>query len=140
METIRAKNPCTVPVFFQTWGKRGGDSMNCPTFHEDNWMCTFEGIQGRLTESYSTFAYLNQPAKVAPAGEGFRIYENTAALFAGDGSHPSPEGSYLTACTMLETIWGISCVGNSFTPGGVSNPGTLQTLAHQAVSGGDWDF
>ena len=84
VDAIRAKNPCTVPVFFQTWGKRDGDSMNCPTFSEDNWMCTFEGIQNRLTDSYSTFAYLTQPAKVAPAGEGFRNYGNRGALFDGN--------------------------------------------------------
>merc|ERR1712013_843284 len=66
VDTIRAKNPCTVPVFFLTWGKRDGDSQNC---NNGNYFCTFEGIQDRLTESYTTFAYLNQPARVAPAGE-----------------------------------------------------------------------
>ena len=138
VEKIRAKNPCTVPVFFQTWGKRDGDAHNCPTFHEDNWMCTFEGIQNRLTESYSTFAYLNQPAKVAPAGEGFRIYENRASLFYGDGSHPSREGSYLTACAMLEMIWGVSPVGNSYQP--VGDSVGLQEAAHTAVSNGTWSW
>merc|ERR1712106_117195 len=85
---IRAKTPCTLPVFFLTWGKRDGDSQNCA---DGNYFCTFEGIQTRLTESYSTFAYLNQPAKVAPAGEAFRNYSNRGALFTGDGSHPSAQ-------------------------------------------------
>ena len=71
VETIRAKNPCTLPVFFLTWGKRDGDSQNCAG---GNYFCTFEGIQDRLTESYTTFAYLNQPAAVAPAGEAWRLY------------------------------------------------------------------
>ena len=35
------------------------------------------------------------------------------SLFAGDGSHASSSGTYLTALTMLETIWpGVSGVGN----------------------------
>ena len=156
VDIIRAKNPCTVPVFFQTWGKRDGDSMNCPTFSEDNWMCTFEGIQTRLTDSYSTFAYLNQPAKVAPAGEGWKIYENRGALFdgkqvpgkyqfynyfhflTGDGSHPSLMGSYLTACSIFETIWGVSSVGNSYQP--VGDSAGLQAVAHQAVVNGTWSW
>merc|ERR1719250_332810 len=96
VDTIRAKNPCTVPVFFLTWGKRDGDNQNCAN---GNYFCTFEGIQDRLTESYTTFAYLNQPARVAPAGEAWRNYPNRGALFTGDGSHPSAQGTYLTACT-----------------------------------------
>eukprot|EP00090_Calanus_glacialis_P001381 TRINITY_DN10982_c0_g1_i5.p1 TRINITY_DN10982_c0_g1~~TRINITY_DN10982_c0_g1_i5.p1 ORF type:complete len:587 (-),score=157.01 TRINITY_DN10982_c0_g1_i5:46-1806(-) len=138
VDAIRAKNNCTVPVFFQTWGKRDGDSQNCPTFSEDNWMCTFEGIQNRLTDSYSTFAYLTQPAKVAPAGEGFRNYGNRAALFDGDGSHPSAMGTYLTACAILETIWGVSSVGNSYQP--VGDAAGLQAVAHQAVVNGTWSW
>ena len=38
----RNSNPCTVPVFFLTWGKRDGDSQNCAN---DNYFCSFEGIQ-----------------------------------------------------------------------------------------------
>merc|ERR1712142_583922 len=135
VDTIRSKNQCTLPVFFLTWGKRDGDSQNC---NNGNYFCSFEGIQDRLTESYSTFAYLNQPAKVAPAGEAWRTYANRAALFTGDGSHPSAQGTYLTACTMLETIWGISCVGNTYTP--VGDAATLQNLAHQTVQSRNWSW
>merc|ERR1711915_776381 len=77
VDAIRSKNQCTLPVFFLTWGKRDGDSQNC---NNGNYFCSFEGIQDRLTESYSTFAYLNQPAKVAPAGEAWRTYANRAAF------------------------------------------------------------
>jgi len=120
-------------VFFLTWGKRDGDSQNCA---DGNYFCTFEGIQNRLTESYSTFAYLNQPAKVAPAGEAFRNYSNRGALFTGDGSHPSAQGTYLTACTMLETIWGVSCVGNSYQP--VGDAAGLQALSAQTMGSRAW--
>jgi len=133
VDTIRAKNPCTVPVFFLTWGKRDGDSQNC---NSGNYFCSFEGIQDRLTESYSTFAYLNQPAKVAPAGEAWRNYPDRSSLFTGDGSHPSAKGTYLTACTMLETIWGVPCTGNSYQP--VGDAAALQALASQTVQARDW--
>jgi len=130
VEAIRSKDECTIPVFYQTWGRL--DGLGGMTFHQ---------MQDMITTSYSAFARASKPASVAPVGEAFRDFGDTRqSLYASDGSHPSPQGSYLAACTMLETIWGISCVGNSFTPGGVSKHGTLQTLATQAVSAGDWDF
>jgi len=128
-------NPCAVPVFFQTWGKRDGDKHNC---NNGNYFCSFDGIQDRLTESYSTFAYTNQPARVAPAGEAWRGYTDRASLFAGDGSHASRAGTYLTACTILETIWGVSSVGNSYQP--VGGAPALQAAAHAAVVGGAWEW
>merc|ERR1712098_719117 len=128
VDTIRAKNPCTVPVFFLTWGKRDGDTQNC---NNGNYFCTFEGIQDRLTKNYKNLACLNQPARVAPAGEAWRHYSNRDVLFVGDGSHPSPMGTYLTACTMLETIWGVPCTGNSYQP--VEDAAALQSLASQTV-------
>ena len=80
VDTIRAKNPCTVPVFFLTWGKRDGDTQNCAN---GNYFCTFEGIQDRLTKNYKNLACLNQPARVAPAGEAWRNYSNRDVLFVG---------------------------------------------------------
>ena len=80
VETIRARNPCSLPVFYLTWGKRDGDYINCNDGNL-NYLCSFEGIQDRLTESYSTYAYITQPARVAPAGEAWRDYPNRAALF-----------------------------------------------------------
>lgn len=132
---IRANDPCTLPVFFQTWGRRDGDSRNCQYYSK---ICTFDGMQDRLTRSYSTFAYVNQPAKVAPAGEAFRLVGDRGYLYTSDGSHPSAYGSYLAACTFLETIWGVSCVGNSYKP--VPNAAILQQIAHDAVLSGDWSW
>lgn len=132
---IRANNPCTMPVFFQTWGRLNGDKQNCQYYST---ICTYDGMQDRLTDSYSTFAYVNQPAKVSPAGEAFRLHGNRGVLYSGDGSHPSAAGTYLTACTFLETIWGVSCVGNSYKP--VSDADNLQRLAHAAVQNNDYSW
>ena len=136
VDAIRETNPCTRPVYYLTWGKRDGDRQNC---NNGNYFCSFEGIQDQLTEAYTTMAYVTQPASVAPAGEAWRNYTNRDSLFAGDGSHPSKSGKYLTACTMLETIWpGVSCVGNSYQP--VSDAAALQTLAHDTVTSRTWSW
>ena len=82
VQAMRAANPCTVPIFYQTWGKRDGDTNNCQNGATS--LCTFEGIQDQLTESYNTFAYVNQPAKVAPAGEAWRTYSDRNSLFGGE--------------------------------------------------------
>merc|ERR1712223_2213708 len=37
---IKATNPCIIPLFYQTWGKRDGDSQNCGN-HE--LFCSYEG-------------------------------------------------------------------------------------------------
>ena len=133
VDKLRKSNPCVLPVFFQTWGRLNGDTGNCPYYSQ---VCTFDGMQDRLTESYNTFAYVNQPAVVAPAGEAFRLIRSRGYLYSGDGSHPSASGSYLAACTFLETIWGISCIGNSYKP--ITNADLLQNIAHQAVTSRRW--
>ena len=133
VETIRKSNPCILPVFYQTWGRLNGDTSNCPNYSK---VCAFDGMQDRLTESYNTFAYVNQPAKVSPGGEAFRLISNRGYLYSADESHPSIAGSYLVACTFLETIWGKSCVGNSYKP--VAGADLLQVVAHQAVMSRNW--
>ena len=104
---------------------------------------------------YSVMAYSAQPASVAPAGEAWRSYPDRASLFDADGSHAaapgnpccifSPNqiycaaGTYLTALTMLETIWaGVSCVGNSYQP--VGEAALLQSVAHQTITQGNWSW
>ena len=133
---IQETNPCTMPVFFMTWGKRDGDSQNCGN-HET--FCSFDGVQNMLTPAYLSMAYASQPASVAPAGEAWRIYSDRNSLFAGDGSHASASGTYLTALTMLETIWpGVSGVGSSYAP--VSQARALQDIAHQVVTAQTWSW
>ena len=133
---IQETNPCTMPVFFLTWGKRDGDSQNCGN-HET--FCSFDGVQNMLTPAYLSMAYAAQPASVAPAGEAWRVYPNRNSLFAGDGSHASTSGTYLTALTMLETIWpGVSGVGNSYTP--VSDARLMQDMAHMTMLTRNWSY
>merc|ERR1712173_287331 len=66
VQTMKETNVCTLPVFFQTWGKRDGDTHNCSPAPYDA-LCTYDGVQDQLTQAYNTMAYVSQPAKVAPA-------------------------------------------------------------------------
>ena len=111
---IKATNPCTVPLFYQTWGKRDGDSQNCGNH---DLFCSYEGIQDQLTQSYNTYAYVNQPAKVAPVGEAWRTYSDRNSLFAADGSHASSKGWFLAACVMFEQIWGVPASASTYSEG-----------------------
>ena len=87
-----------------------------------------------------TFAYLTQPASVAPVGPTWQAYSDRNSLFEGDGSHSSARGSYLAACVFLERIFGVSAVGNNYQPAGVSGAPALQQAAHQAVKARNWDW
>ena len=57
-------------------------------------------------------------------------------IIAGDGSHHSATGTYLTGCTMLETIWGVPCTGNSYQPVAA----VLQAVASQVVQARNWSW
>merc|ERR1712217_871592 len=113
---MKETNVCTLPVFFQTWGKRDGDTGNCSPAPYDA-LCTFDGVQDQLTQAYNTMAYVSQPAKVAPVGEAWRTYSNRNSLFAGDGSHASSKGWFLAACVMFEQIWGLPASASTYTEG-----------------------
>lgn len=139
---IHDNNPCTQTVFYMTWGKKYGDQMNCANYAI---LCTFEGVTARLRESYLQMADDNR-ALVAPAGVAWQTSwhtDTTINLWNPDNSHPSIEGSYLTACTFYETIFGKSPVGLSYSP--LAQQGTttfLQTVAHQTVydSASQWNI
>merc|ERR1719362_2854208 len=103
VQTMRETNVCTLPVFFQTWGKQNGDTQNCSPAPYDG-LCTFEGVQDALTQAYNTMAYVAQPSKVAPAGEAWRTYPNRNSLFSIDGSHASCRGTFLAAATIFRQI------------------------------------
>lgn len=139
---IHDNNPCTQTVFYMTWGKKYGDQMNCANYAI---LCTFEGVTARLRESYLQMADDNR-ALVAPAGVAWQTSwhtDTTINLWNADNSHPTIEGSYLTACTFYETIFGKSPVGLSYSPLAQQATTTfLQTVAHQTVydSASQWNI
>merc|ERR1719397_1718164 len=133
VQTMRETNACTLPVFFQTWGKRDGDTGNCSPAPYDA-LCTFEGVQDQLTQAYSTMAYVSQPAKVAPAGEAWRTYPGRNSLFANDGSHATCSGTFLAACTIFQQIWGVPCSASTYSP--VGDAAALKQQADAIVAAG----
>ncbi len=130
---IHANNACSNTVFYMTWGRKYGDAANCAGYPP---LCTFDGMAGRLRESYLLMGDLNQ-ALVAPAGMAWkasRMADSTINLWSADNSHPSVEGTYLTTCVFYATIFEKTPMGNPFIS--TLSPTTaafLQGIAHNIV-------
>lgn len=124
---------CTMTLFYETWGRKNGDATLCPVYPP---VCTYTGMQNRLKESYKLFADTCR-AVMAPAGEAWRksiALNPSLELYQPDESHPSPEGSYLTACVFYEILFKKSVVNNPFTAGcDPLTAGFLQQVAHAVV-------
>jgi PKD repeat protein len=130
---IHLNNACTQVVFYMTWGRKYGDASNCANYPV---ICTYDGMQGRLRQSYLEMADANE-ALVAPAGMAWkasRAADSTLNLWSSDNSHPSVEGSYLTACTFYATLFQKTPVGLP-TSGTISQTTAtfLQNIAHNTV-------
>lgn len=130
---IRDNDSCTQTVFYMTWGKKYGDQQNCGGYPI---LCTFDGVQSRLTESYVQMANDND-ALVAPAGRAWQTSWHTDTLinlWNADNSHPNIAGSYLTACVFYGTIFRKSPVGIVYSPisAQITND-YLQNIAYHTV-------
>lgn len=132
--TVKHNNNCTETVFFETWGRKNGDASNCASYAS---VCTYLGMQDRLRASYKLFADTTHSI-MSPAGEAWRksIAQNpTLELYSSDQSHPSIEGSYLTACVFYEVLFKKSILTNTYTAGVSStNVTLLQQIAHDVVN------
>lgn len=135
VDSIRSNYECSEPVFFMTWGRRDGDQQNCQFYPP---LCTFEGMNGRLRESYLEMGQLND-ATVAPCGAAWyqmKLDNSTFwnGLYSGDGSHPSQWGTYLNACVFYATIFRKSPVGIDYYANiGQQDAEDLQQLAEDIV-------
>lgn len=130
---IRDNDSCTQTVFYMTWGKKYGDQQNCGGYPI---LCTFDGVQSRLTESYVQMANDND-ALVAPAGRAWQTSWHTDTLinlWNADNSHPNIAGSYLTACVFYGTIFRKSPVGIVYSPISAQTTNDyLQNIAYHTV-------
>lgn len=135
VDSIKSNYACTEPIFFMTWGRRDGDQSNCGGYPP---LCTFEGMNGRLRQSYLEMGADND-ATVAPCGAAWHqmwVDNNTFwnGLYAGDGSHPSAWGTYLNACVFYATIFRRSPVGIPYYSNiGQQDAEDLQQLAEEIV-------
>lgn len=93
-----------IPVFFQTWGWRDGDTQNAKTYPGD----TFEAMQKRLISGYRNAAKAAGNAHVIPVGEIWakvRASRDGDSLYAKDGSHPAAAGNQLGAAVFYAALF-----------------------------------
>ena len=108
-DSAQAISTCSQAMFFMTWGRQNGD----PQWDSIN---TFDKMNDRLRLAYLRFADSSN-ASVSPVGVAWQyVRENypNINLYAGDGSHPSYAGSYLTACTFYASIFHSDPSGSTF--------------------------
>ena len=138
VDSIRSANECAIPLFYNTWGRRDGD----PMWDSIN---TFTKMNQRLHHTYDYMADKHS-GMLAPVGIGFAHIADDpdspidhAALYAPDGSHPSPQGSYLAACLFYEAIFETSAEGNTYVPAEISEDEAnyLQGVAHHVFNAVD---
>ena len=130
---IHKNNPCSETVFYMTWGRKYGDSQNCGSYPP---VCTFEGMGARLRQSYLEMGDMFE-CPVAPIGMAWkrsRALDSTINLWQADYSHPSVQGTYLTACVLYSTIFKKTSAGLPYVSS--LNPSTalfLQQVADSTV-------
>lgn len=131
---IQQNDSCTITTFYETWGRKNGDASNCAAYPP---LCTYTGMQNRLKQSYKLFADTCH-ALMAPAGEAWRSsisFSPALELYQADESHPSLEGSYLTACVFYEILFKKSVLSNTYTAGvATATASFLQQVAHAVVN------
>jgi hypothetical protein len=132
--TIKNNNSCTSTIFYETWGRKFGDGSNCANYPP---VCTYIGMQNRLKSSYKLFADTTN-GLMSPVGEAFRksvALNPNLELYDPDQSHPSLEGSYLSACVFYQMLFHKSVLNNTFLAG-VSNINAafLQQIAESTVN------
>lgn len=141
-DSIKSNYGCSETVFYMTWGRKNGDMQNCPTWPP---VCTYLGMQERLVAGYMSMAEQNG-STIAPVGLAWKNSidndpQNLIELYAGDGSHPSLSGTYLTACVMYATIYDASPVGAEYIAGLPEDVALfLQQMAEEVVHGEEYNF
>jgi hypothetical protein len=132
-----------VTMFLLTWGRQKG-------LGSDDFFTDFLKMQAYLNAGYRQYqlAANNPRSFVAPAGIAYQlIYDETilvggtetsspfSDLYSGDGSHPSVQGSYFSACVMYAAYTGLSVAELEWAPEGigVERRDYLQSKADEAV-------
>jgi Secretion system C-terminal sorting domain len=122
-------------MFFMTWGRRYGgiqciDTSCSPPF------INYSHMQDSLSSSYTMIANeLN--AQLCQAGNVWRRSVNTdssVVLWDADFSHPSPAGTYLTACAFYSKIFHSPSTGSDYYAGLPAGTAIyLQTIASSYI-------
>ena len=130
---IHANDSCTQTMFLMTWGHANGDPLNCAAYPV---ICTYEGMQERLRESYMQMTHDNN-AVVAPVGIAWKKVMDSIPsiwLYISDSSHPVIPGSYLESCVLYSSIFHKKTFGCTYTDGLTTSVAhTLQQVSDRVV-------
>lgn len=110
---IHEYNPQAKIFFYMTWGRKNGDSQNCPIFPP---LCTYEGMDSLLYARYMLMAEDNHTC-VSPVGAAWHYVRNhypEVELYQSDESHPAYLGSYIAACCFYTLFTGRNPLDNSW--------------------------
>jgi len=141
-DSIKLHNPCAVPMFYMTWGRKNGDVNSCPSFPV---MCTYLGMDSALRHNYLDLAD-NINAEVSPVSVVWRnLRQNnpTIELYQADESHPSAAGSYAAACSFYTAIFKKDPSSITFNFGlNANDAATIRSAAKTEVFDSlvKWDF
>lgn len=100
----RIFSPCGQTMFYMTWGRKNGDANNCATNPD---VCTYEGMDSVLCARY-VMAQKKVDGLIAPVGRvrNYIIHNYPEIeLYVEDESHPSPEGSFVSAVTFYTVMF-----------------------------------
>lgn len=92
-------SPEVETIYYMTWGHKNGNIRQTDYPLDDN----YESMQERIITTYTDLAYENG-GTVAPVGIAWRNLRKAhpeIELYIEDNFHPSLEGSYLAALTLL---------------------------------------
>jgi hypothetical protein len=122
-----------VPIFLITWAYRDGLPANG--------MPNYESMQAQIDNGYLITAQaLSSP--VAPVGVAWFHVRNQYPqinLWQDDGSHPTPEGTYLAACVFYADIFRQSPEGLSYQANLPTDTAQeLQKAAADTLFNGQW--
>lgn len=130
---VHANDTCTQTMFMMTWGHANGDPPNCAAVPE---ICTYDGMQQHLRESYMQMA-LDNHAIVAPVGMAYKIMMDSTYspwLYSADSSHPVVPGSYIEACVLYGSIFHRPALNCSYLSGlAAADAHLLQRVADKVV-------
>jgi len=130
---IHVNYSCTQTMFMMTWGHANGDPANCAYYPV---ICTYDGMQRRLRESYLQMTKDNN-AIVAPVGAAWKLARDSfpsIGLYQSDDSHPALAGSYLQACILYSSIFHKHTTGCTYLAGvSPADAAILQRIADKVT-------
>ena len=108
VDMIKANDSDTKVIYYQTWGRRGGDKEGEQYYPL---VGTFDGHTQALREGYALYQAATG-GEIAPVGDVWQDVFNASdipfsknSLWIFDRSHPTIKGSYLAGLTLFEAIF-----------------------------------